>query len=99
MGAAAVVAAEDDEMMADVAAMVGGAQGSDALASLETTLRPIEKYAVRLVEEVRIFKGVYATHYCCGCFMLQLIDKCNVRLVEGRRCCRLCWGRSCAPWR
>ena len=57
MGAAAAVAAEDDEMMADVAAMVGGAQGSDALASLETTLRPIEKYAVRLVEEVRVFKG------------------------------------------
>ena len=61
MGAAAAAAAEDDEMMADVAALVGGAQGSDALASLETTLRPIEKYAVRLVEEVRIFESAYAT--------------------------------------
>ena len=72
MGAAAAVAAEDDEMMADVAAMVGGAQGSDALASLETTLRPIEKYAVRLVEEVRILKGCCMPHcvvvgaVCCG---------------------------------
>lgn len=48
--------AEDDEMMEDVAEMAGGGQvsGQDALANLETTLRPVEKYAVRFLEEVSI---------------------------------------------
>lgn len=47
-------AEEDDEMMADVTEMAGGGQvsGRDALANLEVTLRPVEKYAVRLLEEV-----------------------------------------------
>lgn len=46
--------AEEDEMMEDVAEMAGGGQvsGQDALANLETTLRPVEKYAVRFLEEV-----------------------------------------------
>lgn len=41
-------------MMEDVAEMAGGEQvsGQDALANLETTLRPVEKYAVRFLEEV-----------------------------------------------
>lgn len=69
--------------MADVAALVGGAQGSDALASLETTLRPIEKYAVRIVEEVRLFAGVHATLSRCGCFKLRLTNKYNVRFKKG----------------
>ena len=45
---------EGDEMMEDVAEMAGGGQvsGQDALANLETTLRPVEKYAVRFLEEV-----------------------------------------------
>ncbi len=38
--------AAEDEMMADVVAMVGGAQGQDALTHLDATLRPVEKYAV-----------------------------------------------------
>lgn len=45
--------AEEDEMMADVAALAGGGDGGDALATLEGALRPIERYAVRLVEEAR----------------------------------------------
>ena len=46
--------AEEDEMMQDVSEMAGGGQvsGQDALANLETTLRPVEKYAVRFLEEV-----------------------------------------------
>lgn len=47
-------AEEDDEMMEDVAEMAGGRQmsGQDALANLEVTLKPVEKYAVRFLEEV-----------------------------------------------
>ena len=52
--------ADEDEMMEDVAEMAGGGQvlGQDALANLETTLRPVEKYAVRFLEEVSIAKSV-----------------------------------------
>ena len=41
-------------MMEDVAEMAGGGEvsGRDALANLEVTLRPVEKYAVRFLEEV-----------------------------------------------
>ncbi|KAL3134959.1 Pharynx and intestine in excess protein 1 [Trebouxia sp. C0010 RCD-2024] len=48
-------AEEDDEMMEDVAEMAGGRQmsGQDALANLEVTLKPVEKYAVRFLEEVQ----------------------------------------------
>lgn len=53
LGDVAVAGVEDDEMMADVAALAGGGSGSDALATLEGALRPIERYAVRIVEEVR----------------------------------------------
>ena len=46
--------ADEDEMMEDVAQMAGGGQvsGQDALTNLEITLRPVEKYAVRFLEEV-----------------------------------------------
>ncbi|KAK9839615.1 hypothetical protein WJX81_001019 [Elliptochloris bilobata] len=52
LGEVAVAGAEEDEMMADVAALAGGGSGGDALATLEGALRPIERYAVRLVEEM-----------------------------------------------
>ena len=54
--------AEEDEMMEDVAEMAGGGQvsGQDALANLETTLRPVEKYAVRFLEEVSFAKISFA---------------------------------------
>ncbi|KAL0045752.1 hypothetical protein WJX82_003498 [Trebouxia sp. C0006] len=47
--------ADEDEMMEDVAQMAGGGQvsGQDALTNLETTLRPVEKYAVRFLEEMQ----------------------------------------------
>ncbi|KAL0041297.1 hypothetical protein WJX77_011458 [Trebouxia sp. C0004] len=47
--------ADEDEMMEDVAQMAGGGQVSaqDALTNLETTLRPVEKYAVRFLEEMQ----------------------------------------------
>lgn len=50
--------ADEDEMMQDVAQMAGGVQasGQDALAKLETTLRPIEKYAVRFLELVSTYQ-------------------------------------------
>lgn len=56
-------AEEEDEMMEDVAEMAGGGQvsGQDALANLETTLRPVEKYAVRFLEEVRTCRVWFAT--------------------------------------
>ena len=44
---------EEDDMMADVAALAGGHAGGAALATLDSALRPIERYAVRLLEEVR----------------------------------------------
>ena len=55
--------ADEDEMMEDVAQMAGGGQvsGQDALTNLETTLRPVEKYAVRFLEEV----GSYVCHQYC----------------------------------
>ncbi|GAB4813110.1 hypothetical protein N2152v2_000156 [Parachlorella kessleri] len=44
-------ATREAELMQDVAAMTGGASGTDAIAQLEHVLRPVEKYAVRLLEE------------------------------------------------
>ena len=44
---------EEDEMMRDVAALAGNGQSQDALATLEGALRPVERYAVRFLEEVR----------------------------------------------
>ncbi|KAL4459188.1 hypothetical protein ABPG75_014053 [Micractinium tetrahymenae] len=41
---------EDDQLMKDVAALAGGAEGGDAIAQLEAALRPVERYAVRFVE-------------------------------------------------
>ena len=59
--------AEENEMMEDVAEMAGGGQvsGQDALTNLETTLKPVEKYAVRFLEEVRITRLSSATGCCC----------------------------------
>lgn len=71
--------ADEDEMMEDVAEMAGGGQvlGQDALANLETTLSPVEKYAVRFLEEVSIVK-VFMLQLCtamlltaCMLFTLQ----------------------------
>jgi len=42
---------EDDEAMAEVVRMAGGGPGGDAMAHLENALRPIERYAVRYVEQ------------------------------------------------
>lgn len=49
--------------MQDVAQMAGGAQasGQDALTKLDTTLRPIEKYAVRFLEMVRSLHTMLVT--------------------------------------
>ena len=50
--AVAAVAGEDDEGFADVAALAGnGAPGEDPLTHLQSALRPIERYAVRFVED------------------------------------------------
>ncbi len=59
--------ADEDEMMEDVAQMAGGGQvsGRDALTNLETTLRPVEKYAVRFLEEVGLCVSVTATVCLC----------------------------------
>lgn len=48
-------------MMGDVAQMAGGGQvvGQDALSNLDTTLRPVEKYAVRFLEEVSIWAQLW----------------------------------------
>lgn len=53
--------ADEDEMMGDVAQMAGGGQvvGQDALSNLDTTLRPVEKYAVRFLEEVSIWAQLW----------------------------------------
>jgi hypothetical protein len=49
----AMVDAQEDEMMADFAAAAAcAAPGSDGVPNLEATLRPVEKYAVRFLEEV-----------------------------------------------
>ena len=45
--------AEDDDLMADVKSLAGGAPSKDTLAQLEDALRPVEKYAVAFLEAVR----------------------------------------------
>lgn len=70
--------ADEDEMMEDVAEMAGGGQvsGQDALANLETTLRPVEKYAVRFLEEVSSAKF---SHFTLKCYsLLRCCTFCNV---------------------
>jgi hypothetical protein len=42
----------DDVLMSDVAALAHGGQSADPVANLESALRPIERYAVRFLEEV-----------------------------------------------
>lgn len=46
------VDAADDVLMSDVAALAHGGQSADPVANLESALRPIERYAVRFLEEV-----------------------------------------------
>lgn len=45
--------AEADVLMSDVAALARSGQSADPVANLESALRPIERYAVRFLEEVR----------------------------------------------
>ena len=40
----------EDELIADVVALAGGAEGADALEHLEKALQPIERYAVQYLE-------------------------------------------------
>lgn len=44
---------EDDALMSDVAALARTGQSADPVANLESALRPVERYAVRFLEEVR----------------------------------------------
>lgn len=44
--------AEADVLMSDVAALAHTGQSADPVANLESALRPIERYAVRFLEEV-----------------------------------------------
>ncbi len=49
----ALKAEEDDaDMMDDVAALAGHGKSGDALATLESALSPVERYAVHFLEEV-----------------------------------------------
>ena len=49
---------QDEEVEADVAALAGhAASGTAALANLEQSLRPVERYAVRFLEEVGVSNG------------------------------------------
>ena len=41
------------DMMDDVAAMAGHGMSTDPLATLESALQPVERYAVHFLEEVR----------------------------------------------
>ena len=43
---------EDADTMDDVAALAGNGKSQDALATLESALRPVERYAVHFLEEV-----------------------------------------------
>ena len=44
---------EDPLLMRDVEALAGGVKGKDALAALDSALRPVERYAVRWLEQAR----------------------------------------------
>lgn len=46
---------EAEAMMEDVAALAGHGKSQDALATLESALRPVERYAVHFLEEVVSF--------------------------------------------
>ena len=73
--------AEEDEMMEDVAEMAGGGQvsGQDALANLETTLKPVEKYAVRFLEEVSFATFPFFLDFELQCFsVLKCCTSCSL---------------------
>ena len=68
----------------------GDAEGEDAVAKLEAALRPIEKYAVRLLEEVPL------TPYHSGGFPRRIHharDAHNTRPRPGAGCCTAGWRR------
>ena len=46
--------------MDDVAALAGHGKSQDALATLESALRPVERYAVHFLEEVRLSRLPHA---------------------------------------
>ena len=46
------------DMMDDVAAMAGHGMSTDPLATLESALQPVERYAVHFLEEVRCCNAV-----------------------------------------
>ena len=77
--------AEEDEMMEDVAEMAGGGQvsGQDALANLETTLKPVEKYAVRFLEEVSYAK-FHFFFWALNCNASQRFDAVNLAACKTR---------------
>ena len=53
-GTGASAEIQDEDMETDVAALAGPAAGrQDALANLEQSLRPVERYAIRYLEEVK----------------------------------------------
>lgn len=47
---------EDADTMDDVAALAGHGKSQDALATLESALRPVERYAVHFLEEVSLIR-------------------------------------------
>ena len=53
---------EDADTMDDVAALAGHGKSQDALATLESALRPVERYAVHFLEEVCL---MLLHHLCC----------------------------------
>lgn len=84
---------EEDEMMRDVAALAGNGQSMDALATLESALRPIERYAVRFLEEVGhapqcCFATFTALHLMQqGPFLKQILLRvCKTEYQKIRKC-------------
>ncbi len=55
------------DMMDDVAAMAGHGMSTDPLATLESVLRPVERYAVHFLEEVRPWDAA-----CAGASVTRL---------------------------
>lgn len=81
-------------MMADVAA-IAGSEG-DPLKRLEDALSPIEKYAVRLIEEVGPVSALpLVCAQCRGGFLsyaalcFSPVEKCALRVIEEMRSCAL----------
>ena len=79
---------EEDDMMADVAALAGGHAGGAALATLDSALRPIERYAVRLLEEVRAGAHLYRLMVrATGPAVLLCVSTLTVKGIQFHPCC------------